>query len=100
MIRIKYIFANCRPCSHYIPRGRKKKIKRMITNRSLIDIDDFGIWYLRGLSWRDLYIGEVITENTYLRICSALSKLLDYEMTGLSPEEVEELKEKAGVGNG
>lgn len=100
MIRIKYIFGNYRPCSHYIPRRRKKKIKRMITTRPLIDIDDFGNWQLRGLRWRDLNIGEVITENTYLRIFTALSKLLDYEMTGLSPEEVERLKEKAGEGNG
>lgn len=100
MIRIKYIFANGRPCSFYIPLRRKKKIKRMITTRPLIDIDDFGNWQLHGLKWRDLNIGEVITENTYLRIFSALSKLLDYEMTGLSPEEVEELKEKAGEVNG
>lgn len=83
-----------RPCSRYIPRRKKRKFKRMKTTRTLIDIDYLGNWQLRGLNWRDLYVGEVITENTYFLLFTALSKLLDYEMTGLSPEDVEDLKER------
>lgn len=95
-----FIFSYARPCSHYIPRRRKRKLKRMTNLNRLTIVDDLGNWQLRGVRWRDLYVGEVITSELNCRLYAALSKLLDYEVTGLSPEEVEKLKEKAGEVNG
>lgn len=60
----------------------------------LTQIDDFGNWSLKGVLWKDLYSGKVITENTEERIYAALCKLKDYEESGLDPEQVQQLKER------
>ena len=52
-----------------------------------------GNWGLKGVPWRALHEGSVITENMRWRLYGALWKLKDYEDTGLSPNEVEELKD-------
>lgn len=56
--------------------------------------DDFGNWSLKGVSWKNLYSGNEITTNTEERIYAALCKLKDYEESGLTPEQVQELKER------
>ena len=56
--------------------------------------DEQGNWCIRGLRWEDTYPGAVITRNTYERIYGVSNKLLDYEDTGLAPEQVRELAEK------
>ena len=59
-----------------------------------------GNWSLKGLPWKDLYEGTPITRETYEILYGALCKLLDYEETGLTPEEIEKLNdfEKSQVG--
>lgn len=53
-----------------------------------------GNWCLKGLPWKDTYVGQVITENTSEKIYGALCKLKDYENSGLDPEEAYRLKER------
>ena len=52
--------------------------------------DKRGNWGLKGLAWENLIIGTPITRNTWEKLYGALCKLLDYEETGLTPEEIEE----------
>lgn len=59
----------------------------------LIQTDDLGNWSLKGVSWKDLYSGNEITTNTEERIYAALCKLKDYEESGFTPEQVQELAE-------
>ncbi len=59
----------------------------------LTEKDDSGNWRLKGLTWKELYAGATLTRQAQGRIYGALHRLLDYEETGLSPEEVEEMRE-------
>lgn len=54
----------------------------------LTEKDDQGNWCIRGLPWKNLYPGIAITENTYERIYAVAKKLLDYEDTGLTPDQI------------
>ena len=56
--------------------------------------DEQGNWCIRGLPWRDIYPGAVITRNTYERIYGASQKLMEYEDTGLTPDEINALRER------
>lgn len=56
--------------------------------------DEQGNWCIQGLPWRDIYLGAVITRNTYERIYGVSNKLLDYEDTGLTPDEINTLRER------
>lgn len=60
----------------------------------LTETDDSGNWCIKGLPWKDTYIGQPITENTQEKMYGVFEKLLDYENTGLDPEQVQELKER------
>lgn len=60
----------------------------------LTEKDDQGNWCIRGLPWRDIYPGAVITRNTYERIYGVSQKLMEYEDTGLTPEEINALRER------
>lgn len=66
----------------------------------LTEKDVCGNWRLKGLPWKNLYEGTPITRETYEILYGALCKLLDYEETGLTPEEIEKLNdfEKSQVG--
>ncbi len=57
----------------------------------LTEKDDQGNWCIRGLPWKNLYPGIAITENTYERIYAVAKKLLDYEDTGLTPEQIRQI---------
>lgn len=59
----------------------------------LIQTDDLGNWSLKGVSWKELYSGKEITTNTEEKVYAALCKLKDYEESGLTPEQVQELAE-------
>lgn len=109
MILFKYLlFGWGRPCSHYIPRHRKKKLRRMEDRYQMDDLDrmtvrdENGNWQLKGVRWHELYKGAVITEELYQHLYGALWRLMEYEDSGLSPEEVWQLVEEReeGVGNG
>lgn len=55
----------------------------------LTEKDVCGNWRLKGLPWKNLYEGTPITRETYEVLYGALCKLLAYEETGLTPEEIE-----------
>lgn len=56
--------------------------------------DSQGNWCLRGLPWKKLHIGEAITKEVSEKLYGALWRLMEYEDTGLEPEEIEALVEK------
>lgn len=60
---------------------------------NLIEKDDQGNWGLKGVPWMMLYTGVPITKDVQDRLYGALWKLMEYEDTGLSPEEVERIKD-------
>ncbi len=54
----------------------------------LTEKDSNGSWALKGIPWKSLSEGQIITKDISTRIYGALCKLKDYEDTGLSPEDV------------
>ena len=58
----------------------------------LTEIDKYGNWGLKRIQWENLLIGVPIARETYEALYGALCKLRDYEDTGLSPADVEELR--------
>lgn len=56
--------------------------------------DEQGNWTLRGVPWKQLHEGQVITKELRERLYGALWKLMEYEDIGLTPEEIERLKEQ------
>lgn len=59
----------------------------------LIQSDDSGNWSLKGLPWRNIYVGKTITEETWRKLYGALCKLKDYEDTGEEPWQIRECDE-------
>ena len=58
---------------------------------SLTQKGEQGNWCLKGLPWGQLYVGQVITQEVSEKLYGALWKLMEYEDTGMTPEQVEEL---------
>ena len=54
-----------------------------------------GRWQVKGISWKELEAGEVITKETSQLLYGSLCKLNDYEDSGMSPEQVTGLKDEA-----
>lgn len=50
--------------------------------------DEQGSWCLKDLEWEQLHVGQVITQNVWEKLYGALWKLMEYEGTELTPEEV------------
>lgn len=63
--------------------------------------DEQGNWSLKAVPWEIMYEGQVITKELWERLYGALWKLMEYEDTGLSPEEVEDINDfnKSQVGH-
>lgn len=59
----------------------------------LTEKDEQGNWCVKGLPWKNLYAGTPITKETQELLYGALRKLKDYEDTGLSPDEVENVND-------
>lgn len=76
------------------------KCWRRIMNR-LTQKDEQGNWSLKAVPWEIMYEGQVITKELWERLYGALWKLMEYEDTGLSPEEVEDINDfnKSQVGH-
>ncbi len=53
--------------------------------------DEQGNWCVKGLPWEKLEAGTPITKKTQEKLYECLYKLMKYEETGLSPDEVERL---------
>ena len=62
----------------------------MENKNRLTESDELGNWGIKGLLWKNLYEGEVITREIHEKLYGCLAKLKDYEETELSPEEVED----------
>lgn len=60
----------------------------------LTEKDSYGNWWLKGVKWQQLYTGQIITKEVQEKLYGALFKLMEYEESGLTPDEVNELKEK------
>ena len=75
-------------------RRQEKEIRQQREERMLTEWDMCGNWCVKGLPWKDLHVGAVITENTYEKIYGALLKLTDYERYGLTPGEIEDLRDR------
>jgi len=60
-------------------------------SRRLTQKNEQGNWWVKGLLWKDLNIGTPITKKTHEKLYGCLYKLMKYEETGLSPDEVERL---------
>lgn len=60
---------------------------------NLIEKDNQGNWMLKGVPWKMLRPGVAITKDVCDRLYGALWKLMEYEDTGLSPEQVERIKD-------
>lgn len=54
--------------------------------------DNQGYWELKGVPWKSLCEGQIITKDMQERLTGALCKLKDYEDLGYSPENVEHIK--------
>ena len=52
--------------------GEKKMIR-------LTETDEQGNWALKGVAWKSLHVGQVLTKETSERLYGALCKLKDYE---------------------
>ncbi len=59
--------------------------------KRLTQKDEQGNWRLKGVSWEQLHEGQVITKSLRERLYGALWKLMEYEDTGLAPEEIKAL---------
>ena len=55
--------------------------------------DEQGNWSLKGVPWESLREGEVITKELRKRLYRALWKLMEYEDTGLTPWQVEDVND-------
>lgn len=51
----------------------------------LTECDDQGNWSVKGVQWKDLYVGKTITREIQEKLYGALWKLMEYERTGLDP---------------
>lgn len=61
--------------------------------KRLTESDEQGNFWLKDVPWKFLYAGKIITIDTSEKLCVALRKLKDYEETGLTPDQVQKLKE-------
>lgn len=61
--------------------------------KRLTQKDEQGSWCLKGVSWEQLHEGQVITKPLWERLYGALWKLMEYEDTGLAPEDVERVND-------
>lgn len=56
--------------------------------------DEQGNWCLKGMHWEDFRPGKTITKEMCEQIYGALWRLMEYEDTGLSPEDVGRVNEE------
>ena len=54
----------------------------------LTEKDEQGNWSLKGVKWEQLHEGATITGELWRKLYGALWKLMEYEDTGLDPDDV------------
>lgn len=57
----------------------------------LTETDSKGNWALSGVAWKSLYAGQIITDGMWEKIYGALWKLMEYENTGFSPDQISDM---------
>lgn len=58
---------------------------------SRLTIKDEQGWGVKGMPWSSLYPGSTITLDIWDKLYDAIKKLMEYEDTGLDPEDVKRL---------
>ena len=56
--------------------------------------DEQGVWELKGVELEQFYDGAVITDGLWDALDKALWELMEYEDTGVDPDEVKKLAEE------
>ena len=79
---------NCKTCMHQAPDKYKPKKVPGLTER-----DAQGNWRVKGIPWEELFPGQTITQEMNDKLYGCLFKLMQYEYTGLTPYQVEQLME-------
>lgn len=59
----------------------------------LTEKDTQGNWCVKGLPWKELHVGTPITDETLEKLYGCLWRLMEYEDTGLTPEQIEQMKD-------
>lgn len=59
----------------------------------LTENDKNGYWCLKGVPWNCICAGQTISEEIRQKLWAALWKLMEYEESGLSPDEVQAMVE-------
>ena len=59
----------------------------------LIERDGQGNWHVKGLPWEQLQEGQQVTHEIWEKLYGCLFKLMQYEKTGLTPEQVDEMQD-------
>ena len=60
----------------------------------LIQKDDYGNFGIKCLPWESLYIGRIIMLEVYEKIYGCIFKLMEYEDSGLDPDQVVDLVDR------
>lgn len=60
----------------------------------LIEVDDNGKWRLKGVEWKQIAPGAVITKKIWEKLYGALWKLKDYENTRVDPDGIRHLMQR------
>lgn len=55
--------------------------------------DEQGNWGVKGMPWSSLHPGSTITLDIWDKLYDAIEKLMEYEDTGLDPEQIREMDE-------
>ena len=64
----------------------------MNDSKRLTKKDESGNWALKGVKWEQLLTGKQITNELWEKLYGALWKLMEYEDTGMSPEDIQRIK--------
>ena len=59
--------------------------------------DKQGNWHMKGVPWERLRAGMELDKVTADRLYGALYKLMEYEDTGLEPENIAEIRESLNI---
>lgn len=59
----------------------------------LTETDSQGNWALSGVAWKSLYAGQIITDGMWEKLYGALWKLMEYENTGFSPDQIPDVED-------
>lgn len=83
----------CSGCKNTFRIGHTGNAVNKYTYKTLTERNAQGNWNVKGLPWEKVDVGQTITREMYEKLYGCLFKLMQYESTGLTPEQVEQLME-------